>query len=92
MNLFGGTFFLGPVAFLRWASSFRSLCGLFLGSSCGGSIATAKMRRVLGFDSFWWSWSGKGERDEENEISESFFEKGVREEESSIEGFVELKD
>lgn len=33
MYLLGGTLFLGDMTFLRSASSLRSLCGLFWGSS-----------------------------------------------------------
>lgn len=89
MNLLGGTFFFGEVALLRSASSFRSLCGLFLGSSCCGSTATAEMRtfRHLGLVNLWgfvWVWMGKGEKEDEEE---QLLDVGrcMKEEESSIE-------
>lgn len=95
MNRFGGTFFFGDVTFFLSASSLRSLCGLFCGCSCCGSIATARIRkfREVGLVSFrvlGQIWRGNGEIEEEKEMlsenrEEQFgFNWVVKEEERSI--------
>ena len=74
INLLGGTFFLGEMIFLRSASSLSSLCGLFCGSSWGGSIATAKTHRfeedLVGF--LKWILRGIEEKENVKEMSDGF--------------------
>lgn len=89
MNLLGGTFFFGEVALLRSASSLRSLCGLFWGSSCCGSTATAVIRSfchlgLVNLQGFVCACKGKGEKEDEEE---QLLDVGrcMKEEESSIE-------
>lgn len=70
MKRLGGARGFRGKGFLRSASSFKRRWGLFLGRSCGGSMATEEMRRVwsVGFGGLGFRvWIGLGEREAEKE-------------------------